>query len=384
MDGDAGDQHQPHPGLSDEEGDHRGKTSSGDESHAHAIERAEHEPTIRWHSGAVCSGYLHMTRVAASLTLALALTACVSITVGPSTSSVVPIPPTTTVTTTTTTAPSTTTTDVPLGPPLGLITPTGVPVAIRLVLPTAYLVYTPCGNVTRIGGGEPIYQTPVVLDPGHGGTRDIGSQGRNGLPEKVANLRVAFATQEALKEKGIASVLTRIDDYATTLSSRSRLADLLGSEVLVSIHHNAPTPGPSPIPGNEVFIQSDSEQSRRLGGLLYQYTVSALQVFDIPWTAAPDAGVLTVVNSRGTDAYGMIRLPETPSALLELGYMSNPVEAELFATDQYVEVAARAIADAIEAYLTTDEPGSGWHEPGRIFNPNPGLSRANCIDPDLE
>jgi N-acetylmuramoyl-L-alanine amidase len=320
--------------------------------------------------------------------LVVATTACAALTVEPTSPSTVPSTTTTTtnvvVTTTTSTLPTTTTTTVPLGPPLGLITPTGVPVAIRLVLPDSYLVYTPCGNVTRVRDGEPIYRTPVVLDPGHGGNRDVGAQGRNGLPEKVANLRVAFETQRVLAEKGIPSVLTRTDDYATTLSSRSRLADTLGAEILVSIHHNAPTPGPSPIPGNEVFIQSHSAESRRLGGLLYEYTVRELQRFDIPWTAARDAGVLTVVNSRGADAYGMIRLPQTPSALLELGYMSNPVEAELFATDEYLEVAGRAIADAVEAYLSTDQPGSGWHEPGRVFNPNPGLSQSSCIDPDLE
>ncbi len=273
---------------------------------------------------------------------------------------------------------------MPLGSPLGLITPTGVPVAIRLVLPTGYLVYTPCGNITRVERGEPIYRTPVVLDPGHGGNRDIGAQGRNGLPEKVLNLQVAFATQEALAELGIASVLTRIDDYATTLATRSSLADLLQAEVLVSIHHNAPTPAPSPVPGIEVFIQSNSAESHRLGGLLYEYTFDALNQFDIAWSAAPDTGVITVVNSRGIDAYGLIRLPETPSALIELGYISNPAEADLFATEEYVEAAARSLAAAIHAYLETDQPGRGWYQPGRVFNPNPGLRQADCVETELE
>jgi N-acetylmuramoyl-L-alanine amidase len=235
-----------------------------------------------------------------------------------------------------------------------------------------------------VEGGEPIYQTPVVLDPGHGGDSDIGAVGRNGLPEKVVNLRVALETQRLLVERGIRSVLTRTDDYATTLSSRARLADTLGAELMVSIHHNAPTPAPSVVPGIEVFVQSDSPESRRLGGILWDYSLAALSTFRIAWTAAEDSGVLTVVNHRGNDAYGIIRTPDTPTALIELGYMSNPAEAELFATDTYVRVAANSLARAIDTYLSTDRPGSGWVEPGRTFNPSPGLSQGDCTDPPLE
>ncbi len=296
-------------------------------------------------------------------------------------------PPATTLgtatTSTSTTLPVTTTTLNP-GPVLGLITPTGVPVAVRLVTQTSYAVYTPCGRLDFVEDGEPLYRTPVVLDPGHGGDRDIGAVGRNGLPEKVVNLRVAEYAQRVLAERGIPSVLTRTADYATTLSSRARLADTLGAEVLVSIHHNAPTPAPSDVPGIEIFIQSGSAQSRRLGGVLWEYALAALSTFEVAWTAAEDSGVLTVVNTRGTDAYGLIRHPETPTALVELGYLSNPAEAELFATDTYVRVAGTAVARAIAAYLNTDRPGSGWHEPGRVFNPNPGLSLGDCVDPQLQ
>jgi N-acetylmuramoyl-L-alanine amidase len=270
------------------------------------------------------------------------------------------------------------------GPVLGLITATGVPVAVRMELPTRYLVYTPCGRLAFVEGGEKVYQTPVVLDPGHGGDRDIGAVGRNGLPEKALNLRVALATQQALIDRGIPSVLTRTDDYATTLSSRARLADTLGAEIMVSIHHNAPTPAPSTVPGIEIFVQSDSAESRRLGGVLWDYSLAALSTFRIAWTAAEDSGVLTVVNDRGRDAYGIIRIPETPTALIELGYISNPAEAELFATDVYVRVASDALARAIDTYMNTDRPGSGWVEPGRTFNPNPGLSQGSCIDPALK
>ena len=141
---------------------------------------------------------------------------------------------------------------------------------------------------------------------------------------------------------------------------RAGLADRVNADLLISVHHNAPTPGPSPRPGTEVFIQSTSEASRRLGGLVWTRVMAALSDFDIDWTAAPDAGVLSVLSTRGSDAYGMISGPRTVSVLAELAYISNPPEAELFATNEYVEAASDALADAIEGYLTTEATGAGY------------------------
>ncbi len=380
MHGDSSQENQAHHDVPQQQGGQRSGRGRAHERDPDSVEGSEHGDRLR------CRGP-NVTR-AVSLLGAVALVACSAVPVG-QTPTVVPT--TTVVTTTTSTIGTTTSTIAPTttttspGPVLGLITPNGIPVAVRFRVPEGYMVWSPCGVLTRVSGGEPLYRTPVVLDPGHGGDSDIGAQGRNGLPEKVANLRVAFAAQAELQARGIPTVLTRTADYATTLRTRSQLADRLGAQVLVSLHHNAPTPGPSSTPGTEIFIQSGSQESRRLGGVLYGHVVDALSRFtEVQWSAAPDAGVITVLNERGIDTYGMIRLPETPAVLLEMGYMSNPPEAELFATEEYVEVAARAIADALEAYLTTEEPGRGWYEPGRQFTASPGLSQAACVDVPLE
>lgn len=285
-------------------------------------------------------------------------------------------------TTSSTTTTATNTTATTPAPVLGLVTTTGVPVAVIDEQSDGYLVLTPCGFETEVVSGSPLGPTSVVLDPGHGGPTDTGAVGANGLAEKEVNLRVAVETMAVLQDRGINAVLTRTGDYTSPLFVRANLADTLRADLMVSIHHNAPTPGPSDLPGTEIFIQKGSDESARLGGLLWEYTRAGLGVFDIGWTAAPDAGVMTVLNSRGDDAYGIIRHPETTTALVELGYLSNPAEAELFDEPEYVRVAAVAIADAIEDYLTTDEPGSGYVE-GRTFNPRPGVSQDVCKDPDL-
>jgi N-acetylmuramoyl-L-alanine amidase len=275
--------------------------------------------------------------------------------------------------------------EAPLERILGLRTPSGVNVTVVQVGDGVFKVITPCGEYAEVAGGEPIGPTTVVIDPGHGGERDTGARGANGLQEKDVNLDVAMAVQTELVERGISTELTRTSDYATRLGVRAGFADALRAAVLVSIHHNAPAPGVSGLPGTEVFIQSDSDDSRRLGQLIWEYVRFGLaSLDDVDWVAADDVGVIRVHNTKGTDAYGMIRTPETVSVLAELGYINNPSEAQLFATDEYVGLAAGLVADAIETYLTTDLLGSGYVDEPRVFNPQPGISVNACEDPVLQ
>jgi N-acetylmuramoyl-L-alanine amidase len=297
--------------------------------------------------------------------------------------------PTTTVTTstslqgtTTTSLGSTTTTAVP--EVKALVTPTGVVVAVLGQTAAGYQVTTPCGLEATVSAGTPVYEARVVIDPGHGGEVDTGAVGANGLMEKNLNLTVAQALEAKLVVREIPVLVTRTADYASTLGTRTSLTDHVGADLLLSIHHNAPTPGSSPTPGTEVFIQHQSRDSRRLGGLVWRHVVDELSRFDIEWAAAPDAGVLEVLSTRGNDAYGINRNPRTTSVLAELGYISNPPEARLFATNGYVQAASEALAEAIEEFLTGDEDGSGFVLEPRVFNPQPGIGGSVCVDPVLE
>ena len=291
---------------------------------------------------------------------------------------------TTTLFVTTTTEPPDTGATVNLLAADALVTPTGVVVAVLDQTVNGFLVRTPCGDETVVSSGAPVSGVRVVVDPGHGGEVDTGAVGSNGLMERDLNLDVSRALKAKLIVRGIPVLLTRTANYASTLGVRAALADHVGADLLLSIHHNAPTPGPSKGPGTEIFVQHDSSESRRLGGLIWNRVVQALSGFDIQWSGATDAGVLSVLSTRGEDAYGINRNPETVSVLAELAYISNPAEAELFATDEYVEAAAEALADAVEAYLATDDHGSGFIAEPRVFNPQPGIGGSVCVNPDLE
>jgi N-acetylmuramoyl-L-alanine amidase len=322
---------------------------------------------------------------AAILICCLSLAACTSQLTSQvivSSTSATLVPPTTTPTTTTTTSPVSTTAQ-PVGPVVGWVAPSGVVLAVTGETGIGVEALTPCGATVTLTSGDPIYEVDVVIDPGHGGPIDTGAVAPTGLSEKELNLRVALAARDFLIDRGVAAVMTRTGDYPIPIRTRVEYAHLLGAEALVSVHHNAPVAPASHIPGVEIFVQQDSSESQRLGGLIYDTAMSALGEFDVDWDRSPDAGVMTVINSDGDDAYGMVRRPEIPSALVELGFIANRAEAELFQTPEYVAVAGRALAESIFQFLNSDGTGAGLVE-GRVFNPQPGVGQADCIEPDLE
>ncbi len=268
---------------------------------------------------------------------------------------------------------------------LALITPTGVVVPVTGFSSKGYEVVTPCGVDGLVTWGTPIADIEIVLDPGHGGDVETGAQGPNGLVERDLNLAVAKRTANVLAERGISVLLTRTGNYRMPLAVRAEIANQLEADALISIHHNAPEGVPSATPGTEIFVQQDVTESRRLGGTIYEAVVDALAEFDVEWQTAPDAGVLEVLDEDGDDTYGMVRRPQMPAVLAELGYIANPAEAELFATDEYVEAASVALADGIEAWLRSDAGGEGFVADARVFTPTGGTGGSDgCVDPALE
>ncbi len=276
------------------------------------------------------------------------------------------------------------------GLPKGLVTANGIPVAVTGHDGHRYKVITPCDNYATVSKGQPLRNVRVVIDPGHGGNFDIGALGPNGLAEKTLNLTLSQAVLSELSSRGITATTTRTRDYDSLLSVRAGLANALNAEVLVSIHHNGPAQPTGSVPGSEVFVQSESQQtaradSARLGGLLYTEITRALSQFKhVRWSRLSDAGVLRVLLPNGRDGYGMIRRPTVPAVLVEYGYLANPSEAALFATDAYINTAAKATANAIEAYLNTNRSSSSSNlraQP-RVFIP--ARAPSQCTEVDLE
>ncbi len=264
-----------------------------------------------------------------------------------------------------------------------MLSPNGVLVQVTGEVDDGYLVESPCGSPVVIPWGQPVGSVQVVLDPGHGGDEE-GAVAESGLTEAELNLRLSRRTAAELARRSITVVLTRNADYRIPIRRRAALADAIGPSIFVSIHHNSPASAPSTKPGTEVFVQSTSDASQRLGGLLYESVIAGLSRFDVEWTSRTDAGVLTVLDDSGEDAYGIARYPTTPSALVEMAYLGNPREAALLDSDDYLAAAAESLADGIERYLTSEDTGSGFIDTARIFNPSGDTGGTDgCVDPEL-
>ncbi|MDE0846686.1 MAG: N-acetylmuramoyl-L-alanine amidase, partial [Acidimicrobiales bacterium] len=262
-----------------------------------------------------------------------------------------------------------------------IVTKSGVTAELLVQSAAGFLVRSPCGNQVLVPEGQPIARTQIVLDPGHGGRKDPGAVSRTGLKESDINLSIALATQLELRRLNISSVLTRTGNYSSLLNIRALLADALNADALISIHHNSPSANPSTTPGTEVYVQSKSAQSQRLGALIYEKTFAYLSsIENINWVSRSDAGVIQVLNSKGSDAYGIIRRPATPSILLELSYLSNPPEVELITSDAYAKNISQAIAAGIQSFLMTDKTISDPATKVRLYNPGSGLGSGSCDD----
>jgi N-acetylmuramoyl-L-alanine amidase len=219
----------------------------------------------------------------------------------------------------------------------------------------------------------------IVIDPGHGGL-DKGAVGPDHLLEKDANLAIAADLRKLLAPARV--VMTRTSDYTAGLSYRTDIASAVGADLFVSVHNNSSPDGPSAKPGTETFYQFRSSTSKRLAGLTYEELVRALRRFRVHWVAERDAGAKYRLNERGGDYYHVLRTSTVPAVIVEGLYISNPPEEALLRRADVRQLMAQALATAIDRFVTTDEPGSGF-----IANPLPRPSGpvyrtpTTCHDP---
>jgi N-acetylmuramoyl-L-alanine amidase len=300
----------------------------------------------------------------------------------------------TTVATTTTVPPTTATTQPPVpwapvptsGDAKALVTPTGVVVPVLGRNGDAWVVRTPCAGEQTVSGGTPLYGANVVIDPGHGGTREPGAAGPTGLREVDVNFDVAQRLQKALEAKGARVVLTRTADYEETLATRAEIATKLQPQVFVSIHHNAEPDEPRSAPGTETYYQIASTQSKRLAGIIYREVTAALSAYHIGWVGDRDAGAKYRPGKDGGDYYGILRRTAgIPAMLAELAFITNPPEEKLLATPAFRQVEADAVARGIVEFISNpNDPGAGFVTPYPRTEPAGGGGGAGgCVPTPL-
>ena len=175
----------------------------------------------------------------------------------------------------------------------------------------------------------------ILLDPGHGGP-DSGTQGPTSYSEKTVTLIMAKLVRDQLASRGATVYMTREDDKDVSLQDRVAMINNLEPTIAVSLHYNS-------LPD-----EGDAEHTQGFGAFWYNAQAHSLAVFIHHY----------IVNKLGRPSYGIFwdnlaltRPTSAPSILLELGFMSNPVEFEWIINPQEQKKLAAAIAEGISAWI---------------------------------
>ena len=226
-----------------------------------------------------------------------------------------------------------------------------------------------------IAAGRPI----VVIDPGHGGI-DAGALGKDGLLEKDLTLDFGLELARQLRAGGkLAPILTREGDEFLSLADRVAIAQEHHAALFISIH--ADTVREDYVRGATVYTLSDdasdelaaalAERENRsdiLAGLaledqpddvadiLFDLTRRETKNFAIRFAKTlvddMDGKIALNANPWRRASFRVLKAPDVPSVLLELGYLSNPQDERLFQSESWPAEEAETIADAVEAFFT--------------------------------
>lgn len=250
----------------------------------------------------------------------------------------------------------------------------------------APVVLTPCGRRATLLARDLRAVPPsgndvlVVVDPGHGGPQ-LGAVAANGDREKDRNLQIAGEVRAALDGRVGRVVLTRERDFEATLEFRAALVDSLRADAAVSVHLNSSPDGARTTPGTETFGSTADDQGRRFAGVMYERIRRYTQTLPGPWVGDRDAGAKYRVSAKDRDYYGLLRLAHRPFVIAESLYISSAHEASLVARPEVRKALGGAIADALVAFTTAADPGSGWVTPyDRPADPS-GSDNHVCVDP---
>ena len=229
-------------------------------------------------------------------------------------------------------------------------------------------------------------QPLIVLDPGHGGV-DAGTIGPDNVIEKDVVLDFAKALAGALRAGGHYRVaFTREDDTFVPLQARVRIAQKLGAALFVSLHADS-LPGAQAgahpdIRGATVYTASDrasdaeaarvaesenqadalagqeaQEQAGEVNDILFDLTRRETRAFSNifaqylseRWKIAATLNK----NPRRHAGFVVLKAPDVPSVLLELGYLSSAQDAAELTSPQWREKAAAQAAQAIDDFFAS-------------------------------
>lgn len=214
----------------------------------------------------------------------------------------------------------------------------------------------------------------LVIDPGHGGV-DSGTISSSGVMEKDIVLAFAKRLQDELEKTGkVAVLLTRSDDTFLPLAARVQFARDHAADLFLSIHADSEHFGS--VRGATVYTLSDKASDQQAAALAAKENASDLiagldlkqetdDVTDIlvdltrretrNFSASFANGLVgdlaaatrMIKNPRRSAGFQVLRAHDVPSALLEIGYLSNDQDEKLLTSDEWRARVAGAISQSV-------------------------------------
>ncbi len=249
-------------------------------------------------------------------------------------------------------------------------------------LPPASL---PSANAPQSDSADP--RPLVVLDPGHGGI-DTGTKAPSGEAEKDIVLDVAQRLRDRIEKAGKYRVLmTRDDDTFIPLADRVRIARNAGASLFVSIHADSLPRREGDAQGATVYTLSETATDPDAARLAEEENRADV-IAGVDLKSEPDdvAGILIDLAQRETKTFSVqfahklvgemkdttrlhknplksagfrvLRAPDVPSVLVELGYVSNKQDLQSLLSSAWRNRTADDMAHAIDGYFATHVAGA--------------------------
>lgn len=184
----------------------------------------------------------------------------------------------------------------------------------------------------------------VVLDPGHG--YDDG--GATGLGEAVKesdiNILIAYQVKTALEQQGVTVYMTRYGDDDINLEGRKIFARNVRPDLFVSIHANG-SEDTSSIGTSAYYYKPFSME---LASNIYYELIAAYR--NNLYASQPEL-YSEIADEVRYYPFSVTRLDECPSALIEVGYLTNDAECYMLTRTENQQLIGQAIARGIESTL---------------------------------
>lgn len=224
----------------------------------------------------------------------------------------------------------------------------------------------------------------IVIDAGHGGI-DPGAIGKSGVYEKKITLAVSRKIRDILvKDSRYNVLMTRDDDIFLSLRERVAIGRNAGADLFISVH--ADSIGRPDFRGAAVYTLSEnasddeaadlakeenksdliggvdlSVQDDTVQGILIDLAQRETKNFSVKFAEmlTPEiarSGMTVRGRSHRFAGFRVLKAPDVPSVLVELGYLSNREDERILKSASGQQNLAGAIANSVDKYFKTVDP----------------------------